>query len=178
MRLMRGILLTGCLMGSVACAQSAPKPVPGATEHAGAGVLSAAELQKLIPATVYFKGQTATVQLRNSGGVRFADGAVMFAVMVDTGGYSTSIAERYQEYLVTESALQFGDRTLPAGAYGAGFTADGFLIMDLGGKTLMTIPTVAEPSLKRPVPLQIVKDANGQGYRLYNRRAMVRFDAH
>ena len=154
-----------------------------ALEHAGgasanAGVITAAELQKLIPATVYFKGQSATVQLRNSGGVRFADGSVMFAVLVDTGGYSSSIAERYQEYLITETALQFGDKTLPAGAYGAGFRSDGLLIMDLGGKTLMTIPTTADTSLKRPVPLQVTKTEDGKSYRLYSGRTMVGFDAH
>src|ERR1035438_858654 len=33
-------------------------------------VLKPAEIQKLLPATVFYRGQTAPTQLRNSGGVK------------------------------------------------------------------------------------------------------------
>ena len=83
---------------------------PATTKPAGQvkptpGVLHPADLDGLIPPSVFFKGQSATVQLRNSGGVRFADGAIMFVIKVDTGGYSTSIQERYQDYLVSAKFL-------------------------------------------------------------------------
>src|SRR5690242_16740186 len=40
----------------------------------GDTILKAAETQKLLPAAVYYKAQSAPTQLRNSGGVKFADG--------------------------------------------------------------------------------------------------------
>lgn len=141
------------------------------------GVLGRTELEKLIPPSVYFQGQSATVQVRNSGGVRFAAGAMMFAVKVDTGGYSTSIQERYQDYLVTETALQLGEgasaKTLAPGAYGIGFLPDGLLVMDIGGHSLFTVPTQADPALHRPSPLQVI--AQGAGFRLYSGRTYVAF---
>ena len=137
------------------------------------GILHGQDLEKLVPVSVFFRGQTATVQMRNAGGIRFDDDAVMFAAKVDTGGYSSSIAERYQDYLVSEVPLSLGDKVLPAGAYGVGFLRDGFLVMDLGGNTLFTIPASTEADLRRPVPLQIV--ATGARYRLYSGRSFVDF---
>jgi hypothetical protein len=143
------------------------------------GVLSRAELEKLIPPSVYFQGQSATVQVRNSGGVRFPGGAVVFAVKVDTGGYSTSIKERYQDYLIAETAVQLGEgaaaKTLAPGAYGIGFLADGLLVMDIGGHTLFTVPTPTDSELRRPSPLQVL--AHGAGFRLYSGRSYVAFAA-
>jgi hypothetical protein len=151
-------------------AQAAPeKPAPG--------VLTRAELEKLIPPSVYFQGQSATVQVRNSGGVRFPGGAVAFAVKVDTGGYSTSIAERYQDYLITETSILLGEgtaaKTLAPGAYGIGFLATGLLVMDIGGHTLLTIPTQTDPGLRRPSPLQVM--AHEGAYRLYSGRTYITF---
>jgi hypothetical protein len=138
------------------------------------GVLSHAELEKLIPPSVYFQGQSATVQVRNAGGVRFPSGAVAFAVKVDTGGYSTSVAERYQDYLITETPLLLGDgsaKTLPPGAYGIGFLASGLLVMDLGGHTLLTVPTQSDADLRRPTPLQVL--AHEGSFRLYSGRSYI-----
>jgi len=159
----------------VSYAQAAP-----AAESAQAvGVLTRPELEKLIPPSVYFQGQSATVQVRNSGGVRFPGGAVMFAVKVDTGGYSTSIKERYQDYLIAETAIQLGEgaavKTLLPGAYGIGFVADGLLVMDIGGHTLFTLPTPTEADLRRPAPLQVL--AHGAGFRLYSGRQYIAFAA-
>jgi len=152
-------------------AQAAPaKPAPGVLTHA--------ELEKLIPPSVYFQGQSATVQLRNAGGVRFPGGTVAFAVKVDTGGYSTSIAERYQDSLTTETPLLLGDgsaRTLPPGAYGIGFLASGLLVMDLGGHTLLTVPTQTDAELRRPSPLQVL--AHDGSFRLYSGRTYITFAA-
>ena len=143
------------------------------------GVINHAELEKLIPPSVYFQGQSATVQARNSGGVRFAGGAVMLAVKVDTGGYSTSIKERYQDYLITETSLQLGEgataKTLAPGAYGIGFVADGLLIMDIGGHTLFTLPTPTDADLRRPSPLQVL--AHDSAFRLYSGRTYITFAA-
>ena len=143
------------------------------------GVLKMAELEKLLPPSVYFQGQSATVQVRNSGGVRFPSGEVMLAVKVDTGGYSTAVKERYQDYLITETTLRIGDgelaKTLAPGAYGIGFVSEGLLVMDIGGHTLFTLPTLTDKDLRRPSPLQVM--AAGASFRLYSGRTYIAFSA-
>ena len=80
-------------------------------------VLKAADISpKIFPERVYFRGQTAPVQLRNTGGVHFADDLYVLAGLVDSSGYSSGIREKYQGYLLSEVTLQFGDQTLKPGA--------------------------------------------------------------
>jgi hypothetical protein len=139
-------------------------------------LLHPADLDALIPPAVYFQGQSATVQKRNSGGVHFAGGPFMFAVKVDTGGYSSSIQERYQTYLITEVALDIDGHKLPAGAYGVGFVGDNkFLVMDLGGHDLFTANSQRDDAMSRPMPLQVQADP-AHGYRLYSGRNFVVFN--
>ena len=89
-------------------------------------ILKAANItSKLLPETVFFRGQTAPVQLRNSAGVRFSDDLYTLAVIVDSSGYSSGIREKYQGYLITEVALDFGGQTVQPGAYGFGFLSGG-----------------------------------------------------
>ncbi len=132
----------------------------------GVGMLSADQIDKLLPPSVFFKGQSAPLQLRNAAGFRSPSGAMAWMSLVDTSGYSTGVRERYQFYIVTESPLQFGDAVLPAGAYGAGFLADGkAVILDLGAHEIAHTTLVNDSSLRRPRPLQLT--GNGPVYRLY-----------
>ncbi len=97
-------------------------------------VLKPADLEKLFPATVYYAGQSAPAQIRNSGGVKFGDGHYVLASLVDTSGYSTGVAAKYQGYLITEVPIKIEGKHLPAGAYGFGFLdGDRLLVTDLGG---------------------------------------------
>lgn len=145
------------------------KPQPGR-------LLNQAELEKALPATVYFSGQTATVQLRNSGGVRSADGKLTIFVMVDSGGYSSALRERYQFYILSDSAVEFDGKRLSAGAYGAGFLEEpGLIVMDLGGKEILREQSKLDPEMKRPRPLQVKADHTAGDYRLYLGRAFVVF---
>jgi hypothetical protein len=137
-------------------------------------VLKPAETQKLLPASVFYKGQSATTQLRNSGGVKFADGFYVLAVLVDTSGYSTSVQAKYQAYFITEVPIKVGGESLPAGVYGAGFVADKFVITDVGAHDLLAVSSGDDAGLKRPMPLQIVADPAG-GFRLYAGRKYVSF---
>jgi len=92
--------------------------------QAGNGtVLKPDQLQELLPATVYYSGQTASVQLRNAGGVRFSDGHYVLARLVDTSGYSSNVAAKYQGYLITEVPLTIAGKRFAAGAYGIGFVS-------------------------------------------------------
>jgi len=138
-------------------------------------VLKPADVQKLLADKVYYKGQSATTQLRNSGGVKLADGAYVLTTLVDTSGYSTSVAAKYQAYFITEVPLQIGGKSLPAGVYGIGFIADNkFVVTDVGGNEVFTVSSGEDVGLKRPMPLQVVADPAG-GFRLYAGRKYVIF---
>jgi hypothetical protein len=153
-------------------AQTPAPSVPASAET----ILHPSDLDSLIPATVYFQGQSATVQKRNSAGVRFNGGAVMFATKVDTGGYSSNIQERYQVYLITEVPLSIAGNRLPPGAYGVGFINDNkFVVMDIGGHDLFIADSHRDDTLSRPTPLQVLPDGTRQSYRLYGGRSFVVF---
>lgn len=138
-------------------------------------VLKAAEARKLLPASVYYKGQSATTQLRNSGGVKFSGGAYVLAVLVDNSGYSSDIAARYQAYFITEVPLNIGGKRLPAGIYGIGFIGGHkFVVTDVGAHELLSAAYTNDTAIKRPLPLQILADPAG-GYRLYSGRNWVHF---
>ena len=147
--------------------------VPSAQAQ-GDKVLTVAETTKLLPASVYFKGQSATTQLRNSGGVKFADGSYMLATLVDTSGYSTDVQEKYQAYFITETPLKIEGHDLPAGIYGIGFVAgDKFNVLDVGAHELFAVSSHTDAELKRPTPLKVV--AEGSGFRLYAGRKYIGF---
>lgn len=138
-------------------------------------VLKPSDLQKLLPASVYYKGQSATTQLRNSGGVKFADGFYVLATLVDTSGYSTDIQAKYSAYFIAEVPIKVGGQGLPAGIYGIGFIAgDKFVATDVGAHDVLTVSSGTDAGLKRPTPMQVTADPAG-GFRLYAGRRYVVF---
>lgn len=149
--------------------------MPGwvAAQSGSATVLKPAEVEKVFPATVFYCGQSAPTQMRNSGGLKFSDNHVVLASLVDTSGYSTGVAAKYQGYLITEVPIEVGGEKLPAGAYGFGFLpGDQFLVTDLGGADILKVSSKTDAALERPRPLQIVSDPAG-GYRLYAGRSYI-----
>ena len=158
--------------GALAVTMMAPGTM---TAQGSDSVLKPAEIQKLLPATVFYRGQTAPTQLRNSGGVKLADGFYVLAALVDTSGYTTGVQAKYQACFVTEVPIKLGGQNLAAGFYGAGFLADNkFVITDVGGHDVLTVEAGEDPGLKRPMPLQVVADPAG-GFRLYAGRKYVIF---
>jgi len=140
------------------------------------GILKATDMANLMPATVFFRGQVASVQARNSGGVKLADGMLVLCALVDTSGYSTAVQQKYQAYFITEVALDINGQTLKPGAYGVGFVeGNRFLVMDLGAHDLFTAAGVHDAELKRPTPLQVLADPAPNRYRLYINRNYVVF---
>ena len=136
-----------------------------------AGVLSPEEVKKVAPAAYFYRGQSASTQLRNSAGVRTQDQKYVLAGMVDTSGYASDIAQKYQGFFITEVKVDIGGSQLAPGEYGFGFTKDKFLITDVGANELLSVAFQTDAELKRPVPLKIVED-NG-AYRLYAGRKWV-----
>jgi len=166
------ILCTGLFAGtfSMLRGQSAlPKPDKDT-------VLRAADIKpKLFPESVFFRGQTAPAQMRNTGGIHFSDDLYVLAGLVDNSGYSTGIREKYQAYLITEASLQFSSNTLKPGAYGMGFIEGGkFVVLDLAANELLQASSQKDADMKRPVPLQVTA-AEGGKYRLYAGREFVEF---
>lgn len=159
-------------------AQMASAPASVSAASLPAGVLHREQAGAILPATVFFKGQTAAIQARNSGGIKFGDGKLLLAGLVDSSGYASSVQEVYQAYLLVETPILFGGQRLPAGAYGFGFLPDSHaVVMDIGGTTLLRVATAHDADLRRPMPLQILDDAAGHGYKLYLGRSYVTITA-
>jgi hypothetical protein len=161
--------------GSVTKAQS-DKPA----NQAPAGkdvVLKASEIKvKLFPAQVFYGGKVAPVQLDNTGGVHFADGPYVLAGLVVTAGYSTSMQEKYQGYLLVEAPLEIGGQQLKPGAYGFGFVTGGkFVVTDLGGHDVLEVASTHDAKIHRPVPLQVTAAESAGTYCLYRGRDYVEF---
>jgi hypothetical protein len=133
---------------------------------APARALHATEAAKLLPDAVFYAGKSANTQLRNSAGVHYGDGPYVLAVLVDTSGYSTSVQEKYQGYLLTEVPLEFGSHRLAAGAYGIGFVGDHFGVMDIGGHDVLQATAAHDAAMTRPMPLQILPGSSPGNYRL------------
>src|SRR5271170_5554813 len=147
---------------------SLPAKTNAADSSASPTILKAGDTTNLMPATVFFRGQVATVQARNSGGVKLPDGMFVLCALVDTSGYSTAVQQKYQAYFITEVPLDINGQTLKPGAYGVGFIeGTKFIVMDLGAHELFTTAGNRDSALKRPTPLQILADASPGHYRLY-----------
>src|SRR5664279_6048439 len=86
--------------------------------QAGAQILTADQVKKVVPNSFFFAGQSASVQVRNTTGLKNSAGKIVLAGLVDTSGYSTAIAEKYQGFLITEAKLSFDGSTLEPGQYG------------------------------------------------------------
>jgi hypothetical protein len=152
---------------------SAQTPSAGQTK-----ILAPEDLTRVIPSNVFFRGQTASVQLRNSYGLRFPDGTMMLTALVDSSGYSSGIRQKYQGYILSEVRLAIEGKTLPAGAYGFGMLSDdNFVVMDIGAHDLLRVPSQTDAGLARPRPLAILPGKNPGSYRLYEGRKFVSIKA-
>lgn len=165
-----GIVAT-CMLACLPLAQLAKAQTAGAAQ---AKILSPQDVATLMPHSVFFRGQTASVQLRNTYGLRLADSTLVLAGLVDNSGYATGIQQKYQGYLLSENGLTIGGEKLPAGAYGFGFVAkDTFIVMDLGAHQVLKVTSKTDSSVAHPRPLMIVAGGEPGSYRLYEGRKYV-----
>lgn len=132
------------------------------------------DLSRIVPSTVFFHGQSAGVQLRNTYGLRFPSGALMMAALVDSSGYSSAIQQKYQGYILSEATLTIEGKTLLPGAYGFGMRADGnFVVMNLGAQDILQTSAHMDSTMSRPRPLAIVAGQHSGSYRLYEGKKFV-----
>lgn len=168
----QAVIKVACAAALGMAIMASPVPVLG---QGGDTILKPADTQKLLPSSVYYKAQSAPTQLRNSGGIKFADGFYVLSTLVDTSGYSSDVAAKYQAYFITEVSLKFGSETLAAGIYGVGFIpGDKFVVTDVGAHDVFTVGSQTDEAIKRPTPLQVMADPSG-GFRLYSGRRFVKF---
>jgi hypothetical protein len=139
--------------------------------QASAQVLTADQVKKAAPNSFFFSGQSGAVQARNTGGFKNSAGKLTLAGLVDTAGYATAIAEKYQGFLITETKLGFEGGSLDPGAYGFGFKDGKFVVMNVAGADVISIASQSDEKVKHPVPLKVEK--NGDGYRLHAGRKYV-----
>ena len=149
------LLLLGITHSVAQDKQSSSKP----------GVLTASEVKAIAPATYYYAGHAASVQLRNTVAFRTENGKNVLAGMVDTSGYSTAIAQKYQGFFINEVKLQIEGTELAPGEYGFGFMDDKFIITNVAADDVFSVTAKADDQLKRAAPLKLT-EADG-GYRLY-----------
>ncbi len=135
-------------------------------------ILEGAELERVIPQGFYFEGQSAATQMRNAAAAQLGPKRFVMAGLVDTSGYSSDVQAKYQGFIVTDSPVTVGGSRLPTGAYGFGFTSDGWLnVMDVGGRRVLSVRTRNDDRLQRPRPLMMTDARNG--VRLYSGRSFV-----
>jgi hypothetical protein len=150
----RPVIFLIAALSCVALAQSKP-----------AGVVPSAELKSLVPSSYFYRGQSASVQLRNSAALRTKDGKYVLAGLVDTSGYASDVAAKYQGMFITEVKVRVGDAELSPGEYGFGFVGEKLMITDVGANDVLSTAAQSDSGLKHPVPLKIAAD--GGNYRLY-----------
>lgn len=118
--------------------------------------LTRQELQQLIPQNYFFAGQTATSQLRNAGGVRFADNHLLLFALVDNSGYSTGIQQKYQGLLITEVALDVNGKTVVPGSYGFGTSSEThYDVLDINADEIAGGDVHQADTKQRAVPLRV-----------------------
>lgn len=168
-------MLRRFLIITLALALCAPLAFAQATApSANPTILKATEAGALLPPSVFFRGQSASIQARNSAGIRLSKDALLLAALVDTSGYSSSVQQKYQAYLITESPVVIGGHRLAPGAYGCGFIANNqFVVMDIGAHDLFTTASTRDAALHRPTPLQILSSPDGHSFRLYAGRSFI-----
>jgi hypothetical protein len=139
-------------------------------------VVAGADLKKVVPESYFFRGLSATTQLRNSSAIHYPDDFYVIIGLVDTSGYSSDVKAKYNGFFITEKKLSFGSSLLGPGQYGMGYTADGkFHILDVAGNELLIANITMDDKLARPQPLKVVID--GATAKLYLGKKYVTFTA-
>lgn len=170
----RGLLFSFSIFLLIGWLQVSPVVRAQTGGAAQAKVLMPEKVAAVMPATVFFRGQRASVQLRNTSGLEFPGGAMVLAGLVDSSGYSSGVRQKYQGYWIGEVPVMIEGKRLPAGAYGFGFL-DGnvLLVMDLGAHELLRVPSRTDAGMRRPHPLEMEAGKKPGSYRLYEGRRFV-----
>lgn len=136
-----------------------------------AGILTSEDVRTVAPSSYFYRGQSASTQMRNTAAIRTKDQKYVLAGLVDTSGYASDVAAKYQGFFITEVKVHIEGSELAPGEYGFGFAGDKFVITDVGANDVFSVNSKHDDALKRPVPLKIVEESGN--YRLYAGRKYV-----
>ncbi len=131
-----------------------------------APLLTADELNKLLPASVFLDGQNVPVQKRNAAGARIADGKIVLVMMIDTAGFSSQYQEKYIGMLIAQGAVEIGTSKIRPGAYGlgrkktaaGGKAGESFALYDLGGNLVAEVAAEKDEKLRPVIPVQLTTE--------------------
>jgi len=154
-------LITVLLLMLSAAAQQTPAP----------GVLTSAEVKRVIPQNFFFGGRLAPTQQGQAAGARFNSGKLVLTAILETSGYATSLPQKLQGMLISEVPLSIAGSELKPGAYGFAFNGGKFVVMDVGAHTVLSVGAERDEQMKAAVPLKLVQAGND--YRLYAGRDFV-----
>ena len=147
------LVAVALVLGAVA--QKAPAP----------GILKPTELKELVPQNYFFGGRLAPVQPGQAAGVRFSNGKLFLAALLETSGYATSLPQKLQGLLITEIPVTIGGSELNPGEYGFGFNDGKFVIMDVGTSTVQSVAAQRDEKMRPAVPLKIVEEGKSEAKR-------------
>jgi hypothetical protein len=173
LRVVLSCLLAITLPASTGAQQVPLAPVPGTAPAHGA-VLPAAEVNKFLPDSLFFRGQRLLIETRNSEGVLFPDGMYLLAALVDTSGHATGANSGSFACLLAEVPLDVNGHKLKPGIYGIDLDDHRrFVMMDIAAHRVFVASSERDSDLARPRPLQFLFDSRTQSYRLYLERSYV-----
>ncbi|HUX10042.1 MAG TPA: hypothetical protein VMW51_05325 [Terriglobia bacterium] len=162
-------LLLGVLVANPASAQGVFKVETGEA------------FNKVVPKDFVLEANAIPTEKRNSVLVLTPSGARMVAGLLDTGGYSSQVREKYLGMLIAEGSLDVCGHQLAVGSYGfglakapgaAGGHAATFILYNQGGQKVTECTADWDAKLKQPRPLQVIVKGAG-GARLYLGRNWV-----
>lgn len=135
---------------------------------------------KIVPRNFVLEENAIPVEKRNSVLVITPSGARIVAGLLDTGGYTSQIQEKYFGMLVSEGNVEVGGHRIAIGSYGFGLVkapgnsqgkAAKFILYNQAGHRVAECTAKWDSKLRTPRPLQVV--AAGGTARLYIGRNWV-----
>jgi hypothetical protein len=137
-------------------------------------VLYSNEVSKILPGSLFFRGEQTPVEPRNSSGLQFADGMYLLTAIIDTSGHTGSEDEEFQACFITEVPLDINRHKLGPGVYEVSMDDNHhFVVMDISSHPVFIADSRRDLKLSHPIPLQIVDDSPAHDYRLYLGRDYV-----
>ena len=175
----RGLILLSlhaAVIIGAALAATGQKPAdnPHKSVSARDSVLYSREASKLLPVTLFFRGEETVVESRNSGGIQFPDGMYLLAAVIETSGHAAGLHEVLEACFFTEVPLNMNGHALQPGVYEIGVDdRHHFTMMDIAARPMFVAESESDLRLLRPKPLQMLSDSLTHDYRLYVGREYV-----
>jgi hypothetical protein len=133
----------------------------------GFQLVSGTAFDAAVPRDFYLEGNAIPVEKRNAVVLKTPSRKHVLVALLDTSGYSSQVQQKYTGMLIAEVPLKVCEVALTAGSYGFGLNRpprdpsgkSDLTIYDQGGRRLGACEAQEDQTLSRPVPLQVVPEA-------------------